>query len=213
MREVTVSIARILAMATAVALASGASASAIDRGLRVFAGAAWVAPLDDSAARLDGEAATLEVGSSAGLEAGFEWRFAPRFGVEAGVVRTTLDVDFGSTRLGDVDFEPILVALNIHLVRDGRVDLWMAPTLFLVDWGEPDLARGVELGDDSDEALGAGFGLDLALSEHWALTVAARYVDLQIRFAGGGEAAVDPLLFRAGLSWSPGRGASTRHRP
>jgi len=192
-------------LAAALVLALAPSAAGAERGspLRLFAAVNWIAPLDDSPGRLDGDVASLEASSSSGWEAGLEWRFNPRFGLEASIARAELDIDFGADRLGTVDFDPIYLAFNVHVWEGEAVDWWVAPTLMLLDWGEGDFERGVELGETSDEFLGMTVGVDVHWADEWAFSAALRYFDAQIRFGGGGEAAVDPLVLRAGVSWRP----------
>lgn len=192
-------------LAAALVLALAPAAASAERGspLRLFAAVNWIAPLDDSPGRLEGDLSSIEARGSAGWEVGVEWRFNPRFGLEASLAQAELDVDFGGSRLGTVDFEPIYVAFNVHLHDGEAIDWWVAPTLMLLDWGEGDFERGVELGRTSDEIFGATFGFDVRWSDDWAFSAAVRYFDAQLRFGGGGEAAVDPLILRAGVSWRP----------
>jgi opacity protein-like surface antigen len=166
---------------------------------RLFGGAVWTTPIDDSRARLGGEVRVVELGGDVGWEAGFEWRFSRLLGLEGSIARTSHDVDFGDARLGRVDFEPIFVSLNFHLGRGERSDWWVAPTLALVEWRDAGFSRGVEIDDGRDEAFGGTFGVDWRLDEHWSVTAAVRYVDVQLRFGGGGEVAVDPLGVRLGV--------------
>jgi outer membrane protein W len=172
-----------------------------DSHFKLFGGAVWVSPLDDSRARLAGETRVVELGDDIGWEAGFEWRITRLLGLEASLARTTHDVDFGGTRLGQVDLEPIYVSLNFHLAGSERWQWWAAPTLALFEWKNAGFSRGVQIDEDRDEAFGATFGFDYELAENWSLTAAVRYVDIQLRFGGGGEVAVDPLSVRGGVGF------------
>lgn len=168
-------------------------------GLKLFGGAVWVTPVDDSRVRLAGDVGTVELGDDIGWEAGLEWRITRLLGVEASLARTSHEVDFGASRLGRVELEPIYLSLNFHLVGDETVDWWVAPTLAFFEWRDAGFARGVAADEGRDEGFGCTFGVDYRLDDRWSLTAAARYVDMQVRFRGGGEAAVDPLSVRAGV--------------
>lgn len=184
--------------ATALMLAAPQAARA-DARVKLFAGAVWVAPLDDSRARLGNEVRVVELADDIGWEAGVEWRMTSLLGLEAAVARTTHDVAFGPARLGTVELEPIYISVNFHLIRTERTDWWIAPTLALFEWRNAGFSQGVEIDEDRDEAFGATFGFDYELDERWTATAALRYVDMQLRFGGGGEVAVDPLSVRAGV--------------
>lgn len=184
--------------ATALILAAPQAARAEAR-VKLFAGAVWVAPIDDSRARLGNEVRVVELADDIGWEAGVEWRMTSLLGLEAAVARTTHDVSFGPARLGTVELEPIYISVNFHLIRTERTDWWIAPTLALFEWRNAGFSQGVEIDEDRDEAFGATVGFDYELDERWTVTAALRYVDMQLRFGGGGEVAVDPLSVRAGV--------------
>lgn len=168
-------------------------------GLKLFGGAVWVTPVDDSRARLAGEVRTVELGDDIGWEAGLEWRLTQLLGIEGSIARTSHDVEFGGARLGSVDLEPIYLSLNFHIVDRGSTDWWVAPTIAFFRWRDGGFSRGVEIDDDRDEGFGGTFGVDHRFDEHWSFTAAIRYVDVQLAFGGGGEVAVDPLSVRAGV--------------
>lgn len=174
-------------------------AAETNTGIRLFGGAVWVTPIDDSRARLGGEVKTVELGDDIGWEAGLEWRITQLLGIEGSIARTSHDVEFGGARLGSVDLEPIYLSLNFHIVDRGSTDWWVAPTIAFFRWRNGGFARGVEIDDDRDEGFGGTFGVDHRFDEHWSFTAAIRYVDVQLAFGGGGEVAVDPLSVRAGV--------------
>jgi opacity protein-like surface antigen len=184
------------------ALVATPAAAESDLGLKLFGGAVWATPIDDSRARLGGEVRSVELEDDLGWEAGLEWRITPLLGLEASMARTTHDVEFGGARLGSVDLEPIYVSLNFHIVDRGRSDWWIAPTIALFEWRDAGFSRGVEIDEDRDEAFGGTFGVDYRFDDRWSLTAAVRYVDMQLRFGGGGEVAVDPLSVRAGVGFA-----------
>jgi outer membrane protein W len=184
------------------ALAAAPLTAQSQLGLKLFGGAVWTTPMDDSRARLGGEVRSVELGDDIGWEAGLEWRITPLLGLEASMARTTHEVDFGGVRLGSVDLEPIFVSLNFHIVDRGRSDWWIAPTIALFEWRDAGFSRGVEIDEDRDEAFGGTFGVDYRFDERWSLTAAVRYVDVQLRFGGGGEVAVDPLSVRVGAGFT-----------
>jgi len=191
------------ALLAVAALLPGSMLAAADvPAFKLFGGAVWTAPLDDSRARLAGDVRVVELGDDVGWEAGFEWRISRLLGLEASVARTGHDVDFGGSRLGRVELEPIFVSVNFHLRRGERADWWVAPTLVLFEWRDAGFSRGVEIDEDREEGFGATFGFDWRLDERWGATAAVRYIDAQLRFGGGGEVAVDPLSVRAGFALS-----------
>ncbi len=194
---------RSCAQALLLSLAFAASTALADddvRNLRLFATASRVTPLDDSRARLGGRTATVEAQGAFGWEAGLEWRITRALGVEVSLGRSTHDLEFGGQNLGQVRFEPVCAALDVHMFQGDRVDFWVAPAVIWLRWSADGLRQGVQVKDDRQPQLGATVGADWSIDETWAVTTALRYVNSQLEFGGGGEVSVDPLTLRLGIA-------------
>jgi outer membrane protein W len=190
-----------LVLSALLVLAALPAAAESEARFKLFAGAVWSTPLDDSQARLGSEIETVELGDDIGWEAGFAWRFTRAIGVEASLSRTGHQVNFGSARLGEAELEAAYISLNFYLFRGERWEWWVAPTVAFFEWRDDGFGRGVQVDEDGEDGFGGTVGFDYGLAEHWTLTAAVRYVDIQLAFGGGGEVAVDPLSVRAGVGF------------
>ena len=118
-------------------LATTAYAQSSETGLRtrVWAGAVGRYVLSDNDpyhAPPFGTVATEVDGSAFGLGADVEYKFFRHLGVDAALGYARLNVDFASsvapgTQSAKFGVMPLLVALNVHVVSNQRVDIWVGP--------------------------------------------------------------------------------------
>lgn len=170
---------------------------------------------------MDSDGTEVIAGGNAGLGAGIalEYRFTEHLGVELGASfaevpefesdRTSSD---GRTVIGDgPSFAPLTAALNIHLSPDRRADVYFAPTVAFIEFGDFDLeidgqTRSYEV--DNELAFGGTVGVDVQLGDSaWAINGAVTYLDtdMEITDTATGdviELSFDPLMFQAGVTFS-----------
>jgi len=192
----------ILAFAALVAFSGVHSATAQERPYRtkIFAAAAYVAPLGESDHDFGGVVDSVKVADKLGWEFGLAGRWNRLIGFELSYLNATQDVEFDGTTVGEIDLEPISATLEFHLVPTRFVDLWVGPTASWVRWSDLHLAAGGRIEGSADFAWGATVGLDIGLAEHLALTGAVRYLDANADLEGFDSLAVDPLFARVGLA-------------
>lgn len=159
---------------------------------------------------------SLSSGSSAGIGGALEYRVSPLIGAEVSVLYTRTDlygISASGFRLrsstGSRSFVPISAALNLHLLRKERVDLYVGPMLTYSIFGKADADNGS--GRSPAEAssgfgLGAQVGVDVALGEGaWGLGGSVRYTMADADVAGGipflFEANFNPVTVTAGLRY------------
>lgn len=193
-----------IAVAFAAAAFSAATPAAADEEkpyqTKFFVAASYVSPLSDSDQSFDGVVDSLEATEELGWEVGVAGRFNPLVGFELSYLNATQEVDFGGNPIGEVDFEPISLTLEFHLIPTSALDLWVGPTVSWVRWGDLRIEGGDVIKGGTDAAYGATVGLDLGLSEHLAITGAVRYLNADADLEGFESAAVDPLFARLGLA-------------
>lgn len=181
----------IVVAAALIAVAS--SSAAAERGWVLRISGAWADP--DFSFRQVGEEeeVRIDVDSEIGFAVDLEYRFSDRLGVDVGVtwveLGTTLTVgipDVISVSFDDdLSFTPVTAALNIHLTPASTVDLYIAPLIAWVQYGDleyviEDVGRlGVTI--DDDVAWGVALGLDVPIGERgWLVSAAASYLDTDL---------------------------------
>lgn len=161
---------------------------------------------------------TVAGGNAApGVGIALERRFTDRLGFEAAALFAKVpdtDVTGSSGQQTEVDegpgFFPITASLNIHLTPDRKVDVYVAPTVSFVTFGDFDLeVDGVTMSYETEDefAWGASLGTDIKLGERWSLNTAVTYLDveMEVREVGAVSAPVitrfDPLIVRVGATF------------
>ena len=194
--------ARFVTAFLSVLVAGGlASADTPDGALRIFA--ASVNPTSDVSGDFGASFdATVEADSATGLGFVYEFRMSDRFGIESGISFAHLDFDVsvagGSAELGSATMIPLTLGLDVHLLKNTKVDLFVGPLLAYTTWTNLDGPTGtVEL--DSDFGAGAVLGLDVPVgSGSWTFNSGVRYFT-----AAAGDATadidVDPVQAEVGF--------------
>lgn len=172
--------------------------------LRIYG--AMVDSLDDSTTSPTGVASSIDVGG--GLVIGGELRMSDRLGLELSSLFGGLDIETsvatgaGSTTESlNLEMVPLTLGLTVHLTRESRVDVFLAPTLGFVDYYRLTTnytLTGMTTTEDSglDMALGAAFGLDIPVgSRKWAVATGVRYMK-----TGSKDTDVDVVMATLGFS-------------
>lgn len=191
-------------LAATALLSFAATASAVEPGWVVRVSAAWADPDFSYRVQTDEEEVRLDVDSDIGFAADVEYRFSDRLGLDVGMtwveLGTTLTVgvpDVISISLDDdLSFTPVTAALNIYLTPSSRVDLYIAPMLAWVRYGDLEyVIEGVDslaVEIDDDTAWGAAIGIDVPIADRgWMISGAVSYLDTDLdgtdRSEGGRE--------------------------
>lgn len=187
--------------------AAGLPAAAQDTHVKIYGGPAYVAPMGDSDVTFGSISDAVKAEQHVGWNFGLEGRAGKLIGIEVDYVRANQDVKFGGQTIGDTDFSPLTATLNFHLVHTKYVDFYLGPSYSYVDWGDVKLNAAGEglisttgLGTDSDNAWGAGVGLDIGLGKHVAFTSGLRYINTDLNLQGGPSISVNPLVARLGIA-------------
>lgn len=162
-----------------------------------------------------GESFSYQSSSGVGAAIDFEYRASRRLGIDFGVISAspgftvTVDADPASVSAkSDIRVTPIYAALNIHLIPDGRFDLYIGPLLAYVTYDRFELVAEPEMreGFSAEEGFGFGavLGLDIGLgSGRWSLVTAIRYLDTTLEASpddgGVGKTDFDPTIFSVGF--------------
>jgi outer membrane protein W len=152
-----------------------------------------------------GESFNIITSSGAGFGASLEYRFSGRLGVDLGVfsaapdIGTSISIGPGKESLVNIStgvtITPVTVGLNVHLIPDGLVDVYVGPLVGYVMYNDFTLSAGPGIREtfrsENDFAWGAGLGADLRFGKsRWSLTAALKYLDstFEARPESGGSA-------------------------
>jgi outer membrane protein W len=165
-----------------------------------------------------GEEFSYDSGSGVGFALDLEYRVSRRLGIDFGVISASpsINATVGAQPLsvsasGDLRVTPVFAALDIHLISDRRVDVFIGPMLAYVRYNSFDLVAGPGLREEfeggSDFAVGGVLGLDVGLGGGgWSLNAAIRYLDTTLETSpneGGdvGVTDIDPTIFSIGVGY------------
>jgi len=155
---------------------------------------------------------------SLGLGIAVEYRISKRFGVELGAAYAKIpDFDWddntgGTTKIGEgPTFVPLTASFNIHLTPNSRFDLYVAPTVAYVSYGDFNLdldGQSTQFDAEGGFAWGGTIGCDYRLGNGtWSLNAAVTYLssDMDVTERGTDDTVTvsfDPLMVQLGVSFS-----------
>ena len=186
------------------ALSGPAFAETGDKLLRF--GVLFSSPTDD----FSEAGQTTEFDDSTGVLVAFEYWVTDRIGIEPSISTGSYDIEveeigFPDLDFGEIDLLELNVSANFHLMRERKVDLFVAPTLGYAMWD--DIESDVFLQDVStgDEFVyGFTVGVDVPFGkEKWAFTGGLNYMFSDVTIDGSSdELGVSPLNIRLGAAYS-----------
>ena len=181
-------------------LAQGSAACAQDsqtgwRG-RVWAGAVGRYVLTDNEAFAADPFGTIALqvdGSAFGFGGDVEYKLSRHFGIDTAIAYASLPVTFQSsvtpsiTQKSAIGFVPVFVSLNVHVISNKKVDIWIGPQLAYVFFTDklafPVPPEGTYHYDPANvfSPLGFSAGTDISLTEKLALNLAFRWENADAR--------------------------------
>ena len=188
----------VILAAVGFALAAPGAQAQDDYNWKVFISGAYVDPLSDS--DVSGEEVSLS--SEFGYELGVEWRPINRLGLELAYLDVNHDVEVEGDTFGEIDFNPINVTLNFHVINRNVFNWYIGPTISFVDWGDFEVPGEGSAAVDSETTYGASTGLTIGLGETFALQFGVRWLDSTAESSDlGDEVDVDPLFATVGVAF------------
>ncbi len=164
-----------------------------------------------------GETFSYQSSSGVGIALDFEYRASRRLGIDFGVISAspgfTVAVDAEPTSVSaksDIRVTPIYAALDIHLIPEGRFDLYIGPLVAYVTYDRFELVAGPEMreGFSAEEGFGYGavLGLDIGFgSGRWSLVTAVRYLKSTLEASPDdgdvGKTDLNPTIFSIGFGY------------
>lgn len=137
----------------------------------------------------------LETDSDTGFEISYERRLTDLVGIEVSVANYEPDFSFRiAERWSEGEqvaqfarsarVTPVSLALNYHLLRGSKVDLYVGPTVALVSYGKTDEFWWYEdetlRAEFEDEvSLGLQAGLDYTIANNWGLSFRVKYLRMK----------------------------------
>ena len=144
---------------------------------------------------------------ASGLTLAVEYRFWRRFAVELSAAETVslayerrFESVVSFTTQGELTFQPVLLALNVHLTPGRAFDVYAGPVYGRVALGEMDFGSVA----DDENASGFQVGFDWVFAGRGlALNANARYLDALVRFEFPrfGYFDLTPVTLSAGLAY------------
>ena len=167
----------------------------------VRAYALWVQPdLDFKRSEVGGEI-SADADGALGFGASAEYQFSDRLGVDLGLFRAAPDInlsnyirefDITARATDGLAMTPLSLGLDIHLLPRDRVDLYLAPFVSWVYYGDLEffvdesididgqiirIRDSVRVEAEDDLAYGATLGIDVPFSSRpWAVSAGLRYM-------------------------------------
>lgn len=157
-----------------------------------------------------------DFGSEPGVYLGAEFRLNDRFGIEAGVGWFELEERsnfFGTEFTESLTVIPVAVALNIHLTRQKRYDLYVAPKIGWAFFDDFELTQvnvffpegfTTEIPTEDQFIFGLRLGFDFPFGQSsWGFSSSIDYTDIDFEFdVSGFTDGLDPLSVGAGVAYS-----------
>jgi outer membrane protein W len=150
----------------------------------------------------------IDTNTGAGFGASLEYQFSPRLGLDLGVFSVAPDIGT-SVAIGPdrklfvsvgtaVTMTPVTVGLNVHLIPDGPVDVYIGPLVGYVMYQDFTLSAGpgfsTTFNAENDFAWGANLGADFRFGKsRWSANAAVKYLDstFEARPDDGGSGTAD----------------------
>jgi outer membrane protein W len=171
-----------------------------------FHGAIVESSASDDTSFDNGVTSSVDIGGGVGI--GAEYRFSNRLGLElstlfAGLeISTNVSVRPAAVESVELSMVPVTFGLPIHFDIADRVDLFVAPTVSLVNYRDVRTTVGgsrvsSSVNVDSDTGLGAAFGLDVPFGgDKWAFSAGLRYMKTKAE-----ETDIDPVIVTIGFAY------------
>lgn len=152
---------------------------------------------------------TIEAKEALGFMVGYEYLVTDLFGLAPSYQFATHDIDAKAAgievEIAEIDYRALMVDLNFHVLRGDQADLYFAPTLGYLMWGDIEAADGGGPGTNPGFAYGGTVGVDVSFGQDsaWAFAAAASYVvaSVDIDEPGVDDFDVDPVIVRVGVAY------------
>jgi outer membrane protein W len=167
---------------------------------KIFAGPAYVAPLEEDDVTFGAVTDSLAAEEQVGWNAGFEGRITKLIGIELDYINSNQDLKFGSTTIGDTNFSPVTLTLNFHFGAGEHWDFYFGPSYAYINWSDIQLTDNTELSTNTGHGWGASVGVDFFPWEHFGFYGGLRYLDANLEIDNGPSASENPLIARLGVA-------------
>ena len=167
---------------------------------KIFAGPAYVAPLEEDNVTFGAVTDSLASEEHIGWNLGFEGRINKLLGIELDYINSNQDLEFGGTTIGNTNFSPVTATLNFHVIAGEKFDFYLGPSYAYINWSDIELTGGTELGTNSNHGWGVTVGADFYPWEHFGFYAGLRYLDANLDMDNGQSASMNPLVARLGAA-------------
>lgn len=191
---------RLIAAAVAVLCLVSTQTAQAEGKLKMYAMAAYVAPLSESNQDVGGVTDAVKASKEFGFNFGAEFRATSMLGIELDYLYAKHDVESSASGvLGSTTFQPISATLNFH-VPVSQFDLYGGPTVAYVNWGDLEIPSSPSVKLDAETAIGISAGADVGVAPGFAISGGLRWLNLKAKAEGGDPVDVNPLFARIGIS-------------
>lgn len=157
---------------------------------------------------------TLELDDSLGGQVGFEYMVTDTIGIEPEFAFANHCVEVNDSgipdfELGDIDYRALMANVNLYVLRQDKIAVFVGPTVGYVFWGDLDV-KSDYFGEpatykaDGQFAFGVNAGVHAPFGDSkWAFSGELSYQFLDVSLQGSPiepDLGVDPVQLRAGVS-------------
>jgi len=192
---------RFVVVALAALAITVAHVPAADAGLKLYAMAAYVAPLSETDQNVGGVTDAVKASSEFGFSFGGEFRFTSLMGLEFDYLYAKHDIEGDNAGLlGTTTFQPISATLNFHLPLP-VADIYAGPTASYVNWGDLEINGSSPTSIDAEFGYGVSAGVDIPLLPAVSATGGLRWLNVKADPEGSADPIdVHPLFARVGAA-------------
>lgn len=177
---------------------------------------------DASAAEVAATGESFQINTDVGIGAGasLEYRVSRRLGVDLGIfsvapnIGTSIAIGPSGKSLVEISagvtMTPVTAGLNVHLIPDGVVDVYVGPLVGYVMYSDFTMNVGPGVSEtfraSNDFAWGANLGADIRFgTSRWSANAALKYLDSTFEASpqsgGSGSADFDSTSFSLGVGY------------
>jgi outer membrane protein W len=198
-----------VALVALAGLTAAPPAYAQQNSFKFFVTYDWISPLGDDNVTVGSVTDAVKGSDGFGYEGGFEWRLHKVVGLEASYLQGSNDFKFGSSSIGSLDQKALTAALNFHIIPTKHFDLWIAPVFSWYRFDNFEIAPGQSISLDDRWGYGGAVGLDIGITEGFAITAGVRYTKVSLTSSDSvvtfQDVAFDPVIARAGVAFRFGK--------
>lgn len=177
---------------------------------KVRASLQYVMPMGSADLGIFDELIDTEADSAIGFGFGYEYMVTDLIGVDANIGYSCHDIDFTllahTETVADTSLMPLTVGVNFHVLRNGKMILYLGPFVGYVVYDDYNYKQGGEsVPLENDFTFGAVIGLDVPFGEKgWMFSSALKFLQTEAEYDHPdyvGDLDINPFIIQIGLGY------------